>query len=53
MARISKRRISIRMIIVIPSNFRGQIQLEDAVVSQATNRRILAENENSDASNKS
>ncbi|CAF2579315.1 unnamed protein product [Rotaria sp. Silwood2] len=30
-----------------------QAQLEDAVVSQATNKRLLAENENSDSTNKS
>ncbi len=33
--------------------YRGQVKLEDAAVSQATNKRLLADNENSDASNKS
>ncbi len=32
---------------------RGLVQLEDAVVSQATNKRLLANNENSDSTNKS
>ncbi len=32
---------------------RGQVRLEDAVVSQATNKRLLADNENTDSTNKS
>lgn len=32
---------------------RPQAQLEDAVVSQATNKRLLADNESTDGSNKS
>lgn len=34
-------------------NNKGPTRLEDAVVSQATNKRLLADNENTDASNKS
>jgi hypothetical protein len=33
--------------------YRVQVKLEDAVVSQATNKRLLMDNENSDATNKS
>ncbi len=51
MERISK--IEKSYFILFIEIYRVQPRLEDAAVSQATNRRLLADNENTDSTNKS
>ncbi len=57
MERISKPKKKTKNLILFSMDSiwisRGQVRLEDAVVSQATNKRLLADNENTDSTNKS
>jgi hypothetical protein len=52
MQRISRRRFYLILNWLIEI-YRVPVKLEDAVVSQATNKRLLMDNESTDATNKS